>query len=320
MLYSLEAFVPWAAEDFAADWTVAGGQAFMVAAETSELLPLIQNLETEGFLVRSVTPLAVLAATGGLTGRATHIAILEERELFIIRDGTIRQWQTLKTTNCHSLRLQQLLATEELPIEKHNRMLQTAACQAAKIVRGKEEAIIELRRGELSSGTTTEALRGYRTFLALAACLLLMVTCAVFWFHAQAHADWAVRLDERQAAIFAKLFPGVRVPVGIRARLENEASRLQGTRGSDTELPERMEVLSILHRVLTALPEGMRYRILEIRIEDGRLDLVGEVRTHSDADLIASALREQGLTVAAPSTHRLQEEGVEFRITAEWHA
>jgi hypothetical protein len=56
--------------------------------------------------------------------------------------------------------------------------------------------------------------------------------------------------------------------------------------------------------------------LLEVRIENGQLYLVGQVRGHGDADRIAEGLRAAGLEVASPNSHRLEKEGVEFRISA----
>jgi hypothetical protein len=40
------------------------------------------------------------------------------------------------------------------------------------------------------------------------------------------------------------------------------------------------------------------------------------VRGHGEADRIAEGLRAVGLEVASPNSHRLEKEGVEFRISA----
>ena len=55
-----------------------------------------------------------------------------------------------------------------------------------------------------------------------------------------------------------------------------------------------------------------------MRIENGRLYLIGQVREHADADQIADGLRACGLVVTPPDTHRLKLKGVEFRISATW--
>jgi hypothetical protein len=67
--------------------------------------------------------------------------------------------------------------------------------------------------------------------------------------------------------------------------------------------------------MLAALPSDRRFRLLEIRIEDGRLYLDGEVREHSDAEALSQLLRSQGIDVPAPRTQRLDDRRVSLRIT-----
>ena len=49
-----------------------------------------------------------------------------------------------------------------------------------------------------------------------------------------------------------------------------------------------------LRDLLTRLPADVRYRVLEIRLDQGRFTLEGQVNSHGDADAIAAGLREGG--------------------------
>jgi hypothetical protein len=66
--------------------------------------------------------------------------------------------------------------------------------------------------------------------------------------------------------------------------------------------------LVVLRDLLAGLPAGLRYRLLEARLDGGRFTLEGQVNAHGDADTIAGALRAQrGLTVEPPRTEQLPE-------------
>ena len=60
----------------------------------------------------------------------------------------------------------------------------------------------------------------------------------------------------------------------------------------------------------------MRFRLPEIRIEQDRVTLGGEVRSNADADKIATALRTHGFTVNPPRTQRLADKGFGVRLQA----
>src|SRR5205085_407177 len=115
-----------------------------------------------------------------------------------------------------------------------------------------------------------------------------------------------------------QLFPDGPVPIGIRSRLESEHAKLIGMRGETVEISESLSAVRLFERLLRSLPTDMRYRILEVRVEQGRLYVVGQVRAHADADRIAEEMRKVNLVVENPSTHRLPQQGVEFRISAHF--
>ncbi len=78
-----------------------------------------------------------------------------------------------------------------------------------------------------------------------------------------------------------------------------------------------MAVDLVLENVLQHLPSELRFRLPEIRIEQNRLTLGGEVRSNADADQIAAALRSHGFTVDPPRTQRLADKGFGVRLQAE---
>ena len=70
-------------------------------------------------------------------------------------------------------------------------------------------------------------------------------------------------------------------------------------------------------RLLRALPDEGTYRLREIQLEeDGYVALQGEVKSHGDADSIASALRDQHFQVPLPRSTQVSDQVVTVSITA----
>jgi type II secretory pathway component PulL len=207
------------------------------------------------------------------------------------------------------------LASVDLPSLGFDDPLVAATLEAAGVLEGQRAAAIELRRDQLAAKDRNRAIRSHLK-LVLGAALLFLAALAIGLF-SQARQGQLLRdeYEQRQTILFGRLFPKERVPIAIHARLQSELARLKGVRGERTDLPESTPFLAVLEPLLEALPADLRYRLLEVRIENGQLYLVGQVRAHGDADRIAEALRAAGLEVASPQTNRLEKDGVEFRIS-----
>ncbi len=117
--------------------------------------------------------------------------------------------------------------------------------------------------------------------------------------------------------------PGEPPPVVVRARLESIAGGLRGRSRSAAGAAERACALDRLRLALTGLPEDVRLRVLELRIEGAsseRIVLEAEARSHADARRIATALQEvaqpHGWLVQPPRTQSLPSRGVALTISA----
>ncbi|QDU44555.1 hypothetical protein Mal52_30390 [Symmachiella dynata] len=351
MAYLFEPYAPWAAEDVALDFEVSGATAFMVAAETAPWSPLIGQLESRGVLVDAIVPLARLALqqhlrqTVGLLERYALLWQHEETvEFWLLDRGRPVDWQCLPAdSRCVSRAvIARLMAEEEtLTIhaqgftEEESSELSAASgdClqvelisdatdyraaayrEAAEILRGKRTPPLNLRRDTLGVGDRYRALRGYLTALLTAALVMFVAVGVALWWQAGQHDHRRTAAGDAQMDLFHRVFPNRKVPVGVHAHLQSELTRLKGLRGTGTDLPRKVESADILLRVLKSLPKDMRLQILETRIEQDRLHLVGHVRVHSDAERIAAALREQGLDVPQPTTHQQDKREIEFRIS-----
>lgn len=353
MSYLLEAEIPWAVEEAIFDFELNGGGMQMVATQLSWLNDLCSALASRSLRIASISPTARLALEHHLSTarKADKPYVLiwgstDGVEIWSICDNKPSQWQHMPpkiedvkasilqiaivakgtTTfvirdldDAHRKELEALVATVgdcESEARTEDGMICAAIHSAAAISGGTRHAPIELRRPPLAGDSSLHMLRRHvGAFQALIAILLLVAGLA---FHRKASQlnEFRHYQGEQQAIVFRRLFPDDKVPVGIRARLESEAARLQGMSGGGGQLPQIVGSMTIVERILRSLPDDLRFRLVEVRIHDGELYLVGQVREHGHADQIAQALRAVGLEVAAPSTHQLDEQGVEFRLSA----
>jgi type II secretion system protein L len=183
-----------------------------------------------------------------------------------------------------------------------------------KILRGQIDVLVDLKRGPFGRRRGNAALRRYTAALAICATILVVATSAALLYRGHSASHEADQAIARQADVFQQVFPNSKVPVGVLTRLRSELSKLQGLRGDDGSLPSRVSSLVVLERLLKSVPADKRFRLLEVRIEEGRLYLDGETRVHSDAEAIAQQLRAEGFKVSPPKSQRLDDKRVSLRI------
>lgn len=349
LCFSLEEWLPLAAEEMVADYRSSSKEVFAVAIAKDGTSPLIDSLEHLGVSVQSISPTVLLAIQDlqATTGDESKAVLWQHEESveFLWFDGTVpRIWQHWNAMPELILRELQLiiLQVDQLPplllvnvdtsIEQclacaphhvfsklcHDELAVSAARYSATVVSGKGEPWIELRRDSLIALDPYRPVRG-TIRLALAVCaIFLIATCCALWFHARRYAHQTDEIVSHQTKIYLELFPGQPVSAGIRSRLESERAKLAGLQGQSAELPQGTSALVALYELLKGLPSDVRYRILELRIERGQVSIEGEAQSHSDSDRIATSLRQRGFRVDAPRTQRLAGGGVSMRITAEF--
>jgi hypothetical protein len=346
MAYLLEDFLPWAAEDAVVDYELVGRQALMIAAERRPLAELAAALEAAGARIDSITPLARLALAEHLTRHrrlpSRYVLLWEHAdaiELWLMDGQRPIVWRHLPCSapaifqclqdiwlsadapppifTCGlSAELTHACATTGAHALSEDAALEEALqSQATAVLAGSREAAIEFQR-ELMGGARHRGLRRQFNLLQLAGLFLCLAIGVALVCRGQYEDERRRQADDEQAALCQRLFPGQPVPVGVRSRFEAEQSRLEGMRGGAQNLPATPEALELLACLWRALPADYRFQLLEIRVDRGQLYLVGRVRGHGDADRLAEAIRHVGLTASSPSTHQLQPQGVEFRVSA----
>lgn len=342
MAYAMEEFLPLAAEEIVCDFVVLGDEALGVGADVNALRPLLSSLEECGIVIASIVPTAILTLqryvkNGGSRGRQIIAWQYEDTvDLFELIDGKPRAWRLLPASSEPLAREIQILGSAsgvdevrlcnfsdelreaggaEVAFDGQHPLL-AASKSAAAVLTGREQPWIELRREPLGKYDPYRPIRGsLRICVIAAACILLSLSIAAC-IRADKYERVVEQYQQEQVSFFRRVFPGKRVPVGIFVRFESEQRRLAGVTGRLEGVPQLESAARLLRDVLAPLPEDLRYRLLEIRLEGDNVYLDGEIRSHGDADLLATALRDNGFQVDAPHTEQLAETGVAVTITA----
>jgi hypothetical protein len=259
---------------------------------------------------RSVAWGLVRAGTGGLRCELSQLAqrIGIERPLvgYGLTPSTVSEVESMETSAFSGR-----YTIDQRP--EHPESLALSA--AARILDGSLETPIELKRGPFGERRGHVALRPYAAALQVAILLLVVTLIGLFVYRGQQAAREAESAAAEQVDIYRQVFPTAKVPVGVANRLHSELAKLKGLLGGDEAAPSAISAITMLHDLLKSLPTDRRFVLLEIRIEEGRLYLDGEVREHGDAEALAQRLRAGGFDVASPRTHRLDEKRVSLRIS-----
>ena len=174
--------------------------------------------------------------------------------------------------------------------------------RASKLLAGREDPWIELRRDALAA---EDPWRRYRTAIArltLATCVFFAVACGTFVWRASHYQSLADQYKRKQEDIFRETFPGQRVPAAILGRLKSEYAKAKGVRSTDTATASPESALSILRKIIESLTNDFPFEVQDIRIENNRLLMDIELSTQQDAGKVAAALARQGFRVEPPST------------------
>jgi len=357
MTYRLEEQLPVSAEAIVSDFITLGNAALGVAVETNRLQNLVAALEQEGVDVEAVVPGALLALQGWLESSSAdaktadviswqHNGGIDLWQLKrdrpvrwhnIAADGDAageasqrlrRQlaWQDLQSRN-GAIKFLPLGFSDELEntAAEHAELIEseqspdsrdTAARFASRLQAGRVSPWIDLRHGPLQKQSRFTRLRPALDLAIVGLMVLLLAAVLSLEWAGYQYRQVAKQQTEIQQRLFRETFPDQSVPVGVRSRMQSEYRRLRGISGRSS-LPDRPEATAILAQALGALPETIRFRLLDLSVEEGRLRLEGEARSHGDADQIAAALRDlERFNVPPPRTRALSEEGVAFTIRA----
>lgn len=348
--------------DFIEGGAAADAEALGICVRRTALAPVVEALEESGVAVAAICPASLLALQymmrdgGPLAAPPLPDAVIwpgergEQLELFVLRDGRLSGWYvfpnrakdllmhvamaspsagTLAAIGLEPSLCTALAGRSEFKV----RQLAAAAPAAgaaslgASVLDGKVIPWIDLRRDALAVGDPFRQVRTPLTVAAAAVVLCLISLCAAMLWRANRYDTMANRLADEQQVAFRQAFPTALVPPDVRSRLEAEERRLRGLSGDDSAPPAGAAGLVILRDLITHLPaeRDLRYRVLEVRLDQNRFTLEGQATAHGDADsIVASLKRGGGFVVEPPRTEQListdekggsGNKGVAFTIT-----
>jgi hypothetical protein len=347
MIYQLEESLPLSAEEMVCDFIMFRRDALAVAADVNYLQPLLEALSRHGIRIRSITSQSLLAIQGcdhESFGRGMPLVIWrceDHLNCFVLQDGRPKIWRrisanadsasreiawlrhsipditTIVAVNCDSTTVAKECAPGLEVTNLEIDPLESIGKAARRIVSGREAPWIELRRHPLGEFDPLFAARG--RLRVLAASMAFLVVCVLGALGVQTHQNEQIaeQYYQKQVALFQELFPGQTVPTGMRSRLESEHRKLTALTGKAQGMPQMESAIHTLFRATSPLPKDLRFRILEMRIDNTGLYIDGEVREHGDADLIATRLRDAGFEIAPPRTERLADRGVGYVVSGQ---
>lgn len=348
LAYAMEEFLPLAAEECVAASVGPPGRALGVAVAIAPVSQWIDALESRGVRIQSVCPTALLAFQQECAGRSrgsSLVALWHEQEtveILLLEEGLPLRWLIAAADSVALCRaLGALTVGRDAPVAAVGLNLPAAligaagACPCIEIttddaepvplaaIRAADAALagaanpwIELRADALAATDAYRPIRGSLRFaLAGVAALLLSLTAAML-FRAHQYRSAAHRAFDDQDRIFQAAFPGQPVPRGVLSRLQSEYGKLAVSKRGAPGLSKKASALPSLYRLLLALPDDLKYRFSEIRLEGDRLFFDGDVLSHGDTDRLASALSIQGFEVEPPHSQQAPDQTVSVRLSA----
>ncbi len=348
--YAVEEQLPLAAEGMVCDYLVNQSEVFSVTSDTAQLLPVVRALEEAGIMVASISPAAMLVLQQLDAQRRVPkdgLLLLADDthcDLFLLSRARPCLWRWLprdandvyREVGAYLLSHTVDEAAAPLPVSAFNLGEASQALQELEsdlrvsnqtcdvpatlrqaatdvLLRGRRPWI-ELRRDQIGQYDPYKPVRGSMQFLLVAALLLLASVTYAVWTLGDKYQAATLSLEDQKRELFRELFPGTRVPTGVRSRLQSERRRLSGVSGADEEPADLVSVTETLANALACLPTDLRYRLLEIDVEQGAVSLDGEARQHGDIAPIVNSLQENGFDVEPAQTEQLADDGVGFTL------
>lgn len=347
MLFELENHLPIDAESMVADFVAvsSGDQPAVsaVAIDTDRWRRIVDAFERADLPVRSIVPSAVLA-TRALSqqvhlGETTELFLADEDELDVIdlRGDAMLGWKHLAREPAAIRRHQVLKETEAdatvvvgLDPDQYSELTGSDADfidqdRETLIARGAELLLetpsarwFELRRGALAPSDPLRAIGRQLRWVAVAAAACLLALAVGGWWRKHRIEQEIENVRIAQTDAFREAFPDSRMPGAVLRRVRSEHSKVLNSRGENTDIEVPDSAPDTLRRLLAAIPDGVRYRVMRIEIRNGEVNLLLQVKNTVDAGRIASAIAEAGFRVDPPGTRRIDAQTFESDLKASW--
>lgn len=355
--YRFEEQLPLASEDMVMDFIDHKETSLGIGVQLTDLRPWVDALESEGIAVEYIAPSDFLVASQAIIASPStpHLICInhdETLQLFSVHEGKVQGWQSMSygskrlviwirsiDSAINDQPIAELIGQGDASLDLPDRWEQQYCDQsymellnAAVIdVFAECETQVNLRCGSLSVTDPMRHVRGAVRGLVVAVILLAIALNATFIARGLKYRSLAQEHKAAVATTFQETLPEYSmVPVQPRRTMENELRRIQGLSGQQmvgsTDAAKGPGAIGILNDCLQRLPTKLRYRILDLAIDDGEVHIRGHARSHGEADQIASALRRDGrFEVEPPHTVKLKDKnkvpgGVEFTLRCLWVA
>lgn len=334
--YRLEERLPWDAESFAAAFILHAREHLGLAIEHARIAPVLAELEQAGWQVEALVPWPILAATAA--PQTTHLLLADQgsKPVSDTADHAARiAWVTLEQRRpSRWLQLSLAEVGEELTrltAEQHVALawhgpdapagihpqttspLALAAAGAVAALRQPLEVPGDLRTGALAKGDRLQRLARPLTVAWLAACLLLVLTAAVFWQRAAAHRQAKANSQAADRQLYQSLHPGEPIPLAPGAALDAMARSLPAA-GQVTD-----DVLPPLHAALQGLgktsSQSPGLRVDELQLRPTQVFISGQAPSATELATLAQSLGA-AFELDAPRSER-QAQGVQFTLTGK---
>lgn len=355
LTYELEDHLPVDAESMVADFVVAVSPAedesesvktvAAVAIEVERWRVIADAFETAGIPVRCIVPSAVLATRSvcrdfGLTETVELLLVDQGRcDLITVASQTIVAWKHL-TLESKGLQRHKLLRDVEPSrvvvvgadetqqttirsilgdIEIASGRLDSHVADGGKLALAKDsQRWFDLRREQLGPSDPLRPILSQIRLVALAvaACLLAMVLGG--WWRKQRIESKIADVRQQQQQRFQQAFPNTKVPPALVRRVRSEHTRVIGSRGASSLVDLPQSAPEVLHELLAALPETVRFRLRSIKILNGKVDLDMQVRSPVDAGVLATSLSAAGFDVEPPVTTQQDARTFDSVLEARW--
>jgi hypothetical protein len=351
MDYMLEDKLPLAAEDFVANYLHCGqnGSVLGIGCEVHRLSNLINALESYGFLISQIYPMALFVLQNMIDEYEEADAVLirmnDHFNLIRLSEGRPSAWART-CDNINEVMLQLLFNSQqeadplrlllvnvdprdESVISKIpdydiiNNIMMPVHSNGSDIgedtIINKKEPWINLRTGRLALPHRYRILRRPLLILYISAIVFLISLNTVLYYRAHQYKDITTATNQKYSE-----FNLINKPVGdvarqqVMTRLQNEYKMLSAME-SISDITATDSALKTLYEIMRRLPSDLKYNIHEMRIEQKRIVIEGESLSHSEASVIANALgKNPRMKVGMPRTRKLKSEGVRFTIESSY--
>ena len=315
-----------------------------VAIETKQWQAIAEAFESNGIQIRCVIPAACLATRSLCQSRrftdVVELVLCDDNRADFITVGsdTILGWKHLHL-NAEAIRRHRLLdplsaettvvvgadndALEliagQTAVEPNDEPLETHWERGAELSLSKQSSRwFDLRRDQLAPADPLRPIASQLRWVAfaVAACLFAMVIGG--WWRTHRIEQEIDQLRTQQQTEFKETFPGVRVPAALMRRVKSEHARVMGSRGASTQVELPRSAVAVMQDLLEGLPSDIRFRVTNISILNGRVDLDLQVRSPVDAGAFATSLSQAGFQVEPPVTTQKDSKTFDSVLEANW--